>query len=81
MMRHLPQNAMKRPIHAARPALLLLLAGLTLHCASTQPPAVPGYAEMTVQELHAMRQDGTAPFILDLRNPEEVEIATRAPTC
>ncbi len=33
-------------------------------------------AEISVQELHARRQNGDAPFILDVRNPAEAEAAS-----
>ncbi|MDZ4700459.1 MAG: molybdopterin-synthase adenylyltransferase MoeB [Rhodothermales bacterium] len=33
-------------------------------------------AEITVQELHTRRQNGDAPFILDVRNPAEAEAAS-----
>ncbi|MEZ4702273.1 MAG: molybdopterin-synthase adenylyltransferase MoeB [Rhodothermales bacterium] len=39
------------------------------------PPA-GAVAEITVQELHARRQDGEAPFLLDVRNPAEAEAAS-----
>lgn len=40
---------------------------------TTAAPTAAG--EMTVQEFARLREAGTAPFLLDVRNPEEVQIA------
>ncbi|MEZ4702281.1 MAG: rhodanese-like domain-containing protein [Rhodothermales bacterium] len=67
-----------------RTILFMLLALVSLRCAQQEesaapppPPSSPAVVgEMTVKEFDALRQQGSAPFLLDVRNPEEVEIAS-----
>lgn len=42
------------------------------HCT---PPPMPNVPEITVRELHDLRQRSEAPFLLDVRRPDEYEIA------
>jgi sulfur-carrier protein adenylyltransferase/sulfurtransferase len=62
---------------------VVLFALSSLHCATVKEPAPAGapaqpaiVREMTVQEFARLREAGDAPFLLDVRNPEEIAIAT-----
>ncbi len=62
-----------------RTLFVVLFALSGFHCSTVKEsaPAQPAAArEMSVQEFARLRAAGDAPFLLDVRNPEEVAIAT-----
>ena len=66
-----------------RTLFVVLFALSSIHCSTVKEsapasaPAQPAAVrEMSVQEFSRLREAGNAPFLLDVRNPDEIAIAT-----
>ena len=52
-------------------AVAVVLAGCVAAAAAAEDGALPEAPSMTPAELHARREAGTAPLVIDVRTPEE----------